>query len=130
MFGLFRKMYSFVLSGNEISYDPLAFCKNSICAKNLILKLWPKILSPNQVSVFFNHQYLVNRLTFHFDFLHVDRHEWTRQGLLVGFLKKYLSGQMSHFEPKMAHLITLDPLQGFFWNFAQWKGPRGIWKLY
>ena len=31
--------------------------------KNLVLKLWPKILSANQISAFFNQQYPINRLT-------------------------------------------------------------------
>ena len=52
--------------------------------------------------IIFNCQYLRNGLTSDSNFLHVDRHEWTRQGLLMGSLKKYIyiSGQMSHFGSK------------------------------
>ena len=34
------------------------------------------------------------------DSLHVDRHEWMWQGLLMGFLKKYILGQTGDFGPK------------------------------
>ena len=60
---------------NESTYDPLAFCENCICGKNLVLKLWPKLHVANQISVFFNQQYLASGSTFESHFLHVDRHE-------------------------------------------------------
>ena len=85
---------------NESTYDPLvAFCEDSRYRKNVTLKLWPKMLLTDQISVFFNRQYLANGLTSGSDFLHV---EWMNecQGLLMGFLKKYLSWQTGHFEPK------------------------------
>ena len=41
-----------------------------------------------------------NRLISHFDFCHVDRHEWKEQGSSRGFLKKFSFGQVSHFMPK------------------------------
>ena len=56
-FGLFRKIY---------------LLKN---LKNLVLKLWLKMLSVNQISLFFNCQYLINGLTSDSDFLHIDKHE-------------------------------------------------------
>ena len=37
----------------------------------------------NEISVFFNNQYLINGLTSDFDFWNVDRHEWKEQGLLI-----------------------------------------------
>ena len=52
--------------------------------KNLVLKLLPKMLSNNHISVFFNCQYLISGLTSYFDFLHVDRQE-KEQGLLMDF---------------------------------------------
>ena len=58
-----------------ITYDPLAFCENRICGKNLVLRSWSKMFSANQISVFFNRQYLINGLTLTLTFLHVDRHE-------------------------------------------------------
>ena len=45
------------------------------------------MLLENQISVFFNHQYLSNVFTSDSGFLYVDRHEWTWLGLLMGFLK-------------------------------------------
>lgn len=42
-----------------------------------------KMLSANQIWVLFNCHYLLNGLTSEFDFLHVDRHEWKEQGLLI-----------------------------------------------
>ena len=60
---------------NKSTYDPIAFCENYICGKNLVLKLRTKIISASQISVFFNRQYLINGLTSDSDFLHVGRHE-------------------------------------------------------
>ena len=61
---------------NKSTYDLLTFCKNCICEENLVLKLWPKMLSASQISVFFYRQYLINRMTYDSAFLQVDRHEW------------------------------------------------------
>ena len=94
VFELFRKIYSLVFSGNgvnENAYDPLTFCENRMIGKNLFPKLWPNMLSANQISVVFNHQYLINGLTSDSDFLYVDRREWTRQDLLKIFPKKISS---------------------------------------
>ena len=139
------------------------------------------MLSANQISVFFNCQHLINGLTFDSDFLHVDSHEWTLQGSLIGLLKKILfwdkwailglkakhsnnlafterillkfcimKKTISYMETvlmvflkillfgvngpflvkKWCTLITLYLLWRFFWNFAQWKGPRITWRLY
>ena len=49
-----------------------------------------------------------------FDFWHVGRHEWKKQGLLTGFVKKFSFGQMGHWAQKLRILITLDPLEEFF----------------
>ena len=43
----------------------------------------------NQISVFINCQYLTSGLTSDADFLHVDRHEWLQQSLVMGFLQKF-----------------------------------------
>ena len=43
------------------------------------------MLSANQISVFFNRQYLINGLTFDSYFLHIDRYDV----LLMGFLKEF-----------------------------------------
>ena len=59
-----------------------------------------KMLSTNQISVFFDRQYLVNGLTSDSTFLHVDRHEWMRLGLLIGFLEKLFLRQTGNFGPK------------------------------
>ena len=43
--------------------------------KNLVLKLWSKLALANEISVFFNHQYFINRLISDFLFWNVDRDE-------------------------------------------------------
>ena len=66
---------------NENTYDPLAFYDNfSILQQPHMLEksdsqVLPKMLLANQISVFFNCQYLINGLTSDSDFLHVVRHE-------------------------------------------------------
>ena len=59
--------------------------------ENLVFKLWPKMLSANQISVFLNRQYFINELASECDFLHVDRSESTQQGLL-SFQRKFFFG--------------------------------------
>ena len=44
--------------------------------KNLVLKLLPKMLLANEMSLFFNRQYVMDGLTWDFDFLNIDGHEW------------------------------------------------------
>ena len=72
--------------------------------KNLVLKLYGwKWLSANEISVFVNHQYFINRLVSDFDVWNVDSYEWKEQGL-TGFLKKILVwANGSFWRPKMAH---------------------------
>ena len=43
--------------------------------KNLVLRLWLKIFSTNQIAVFFDHQYLFKESTNTLDFLHGDIHQ-------------------------------------------------------
>ena len=71
-----------------VFHPSLTFCQNHMFGKNLVLNLWPKMFSTSQISVFFNRQYLIIRLTSDSDFLHIDRHEWLQQALLMVFLKK------------------------------------------
>ena len=40
--------------------------------KNLVLELWPKMLSANQIARFFKFEYLQNRLTVRDDFWYDD----------------------------------------------------------
>ena len=40
--------------------------------KNLVLQLWPKMLSTNQIAVFFEHQFIRKELINLLDFLHGD----------------------------------------------------------
>ena len=46
----------------------------------------------NEISVYFNPQYLIIGLTNYFDILNIDGHEWKGQGLLMGILKNFHSG--------------------------------------
>ena len=87
VFGLFKKIMSLVLSGICVKWKFLRFI-------NILRKL------RNEISVFFNRQYFTNRLISDFNFWHVDRHEWKKQGSSTGFLKKFSFWEMSHFGPK------------------------------
>ena len=99
-------------------------------------KIWfwtyiQKWLSANEISLFFNRQYLITRLISDFDLWHVDRHEWTEQGFISRFPEKILIWAN---EPSWAQkwhiLITLDLQEEFFKNFTQWKGSIVRWKWY
>ena len=81
-----------------------------------------KWLFINEISVFFNHQYFTNRLISDFDFWHVDRHEWKKQGSLTGFLKKFLFWEMSLFGPKIAHPHNCGSAGRIFFKFCPVKG--------
>ena len=84
IFGLLRKISSLVLSGNGVEWKYL--WPLSILWKT---HMWQKPdFQAMQISVFFNCQYLINRLTSDSDFLLVDRHEGTRQDLLMCFRAK------------------------------------------
>ena len=72
--------------------------------------------------------FLTNRLIFYFNFWHINRHEWNKQGSLTCFLKKIIIwGNGPFWAQKLCILIILDPLEEFFKNFAQWKGLIGRW---
>ena len=103
-----------------------------MCGKNLVLKLWPKMHSANQMSIFFNCQYLVNGLISDADFLLVDRHEWTQQALLMGFLKKNCFGANSL---KIAHTHNFGSAPRIFLKFCSMRRQdehgiyiNGFWK--
>ena len=69
----------------------------------------------------FNHQYFTDRLISDFDFWHVDRHEWKKQGSLTGFLKKFSFGEMGHFGSKYAHPHNFGSA-GIILKFCTMKG--------
>ena len=104
VFELFRKITSFSFVWNLLKMKVLMVHQHS--AKTACLgKIWfssysRKWLSANEISVFLNCQYFTNRLISDFDFWHVDRHEWKKQGSLTGFLKKFSFGEMGYFGPK------------------------------
>ena len=119
VFGLFKKITSLVLPRICVKWKLLWFI-------NILRKL-----SAKEISVFFNRRYFTNRLISHFDFWHVDRHEWKEQGSLTGFLKKFSFGQMGHFGSKIVH--PHNPVSAgriYFWNFTQWKGLIVRWKWF
>ena len=43
--------------------------------KNLALQLWPRVLSANQIAVFFDHQCLLKESIDLLDFLHGDNYQ-------------------------------------------------------
>ena len=135
VFGLLKKIMSLVSSGICLKRKFLWFVdillKLHAWKKSWFSSYSPKWLSTIEISVFFNCQYFINRLISDFDFWHVDRHEWKKQGSLTGFLKKILIwGNGPFWAQKLHILITLDPLEEFFLNFAQWKGLIGRWEWY
>ena len=77
---------------NESSYGLLTFAKTACLGKIWFVSYSQKYLATNEISVFFNCQYFINRLISDFDFWHVDRHGRKEQGLLKGFLKKFSFG--------------------------------------
>ena len=130
-FGLFKEITSLILSGICVKWKFFWFI-------NILWKLhaWEKYsqkwLSANEISVFFNHQYFTNRLISDFDFWHVDRHEWKKQGSLAGFLKKKKThlGKWAILDPKIAHPRNSGSAWRIFKKFAQWKGLIGTWEWY
>ena len=73
------------------------------------------MLLANQITIFFNCQYLITD----FDFLHVDRHEWKKNGILKIFLK-ILSRDKS---------TNLDLLYMFFFLFFPMKAAKRYMKF-
>ena len=54
--------------------------------------------------------------------------------ILMAYPKQFLFGANESFwfrtQNVTSCLTTLDQLEGLFYNFAQWKGPREAWQLY
>ena len=117
IFWLFKKTLSLDLSGICVKWKFLWLINTAKAA--CLRKTWfssysQKWLPANEISIFFNHQYFTNRLISHFDFWHVDRHEWKKQ-LINRFSEKILIwGNGPFWAQKLHILITLDPLEEFF----------------
>ena len=109
VFGLFKKIMSLVLPGICVKWKLLWFINilqklhawgKSGSQSSLKSSYSQKSLFASEISVFFNRQYFTNRLISNFDFWHVYRHEWKKQGSLTGFLKKFSLAEMGHIGPK------------------------------
>ena len=98
--------------------------KTACFGKIWFLSYSQKRLLANEISVFFNHQYFTNRVISDFDFWHVDRHEWKKQGTLTDFLKKILNWENGPFWDQK--LCTA----GSFFKFCPMKGLIGRWEWY
>ena len=110
----FRKIYSLVLSGNDVEWKYL--WPFSILPKSHIWeKFGSQVMAKNALgqsafSVFFNRQYLVNGLT---------SDERYMEHILIVFLKKFSFWANGLFWARKWHVvITLDHFLGFFRNFA------------
>ena len=135
VFGLFKKFISLVLSGIFAKWKLLWFINvlqklharekfsSQVIAKKCLWFQYEVIAS--EIPVFFNHQYFTNRLISELDFWHVDRHEWKKQGSLIGFLKKFSFGKMGHFGPK-----NCTSTGRIFLRFCTMKGLIGRWEWY
>ena len=97
------KITSLVLSGICVKWKFLWFINILRKLHAWDLKIWPKIALDQWDLVFFNRQYSTNRLKSDFDFWHVDRHEWKKQGSVKSFLKNSHLGKWVILGPKFAH---------------------------
>ena len=130
VFGRFKKIKSLVLSEIFVKSKFLWFI-NILWRLHACEKSSSQVKGKNGSQLMRFNQYFTNRLISDFDFWHVDRHEWKKQGSLTGFVKKILIwGNVPSWAQKLHILITLDPLEEFFKNFAQWKGLIGRWEWY
>ena len=99
------------------------FAKTTCLGKIWFSSYCQKWLSANEISVFFNCEYFTNRLISDFDFWHVDRHEWKKQGSLTGFLKKILIlGNGSFWTQTFAHPLNSRSARRIFLKFCTMKG--------
>ena len=115
VFGLFKKTMSLVLSEICVKWKFLWFI-------NILQKLHACEKSGSN---------FINRLISDFDFWHVDRHEWKKQGSLTVFLEKNSNlGKWAILGPKIAHPRNSGSAGNFLNNFAQWKGLIGRWEWY
>ena len=135
VFGLIKKIKSLVLSGICVKWKFLWFILLKHSAKTACLrKIWfssysQKWLSANEISVFFYCQYRANRLISDFDFWHIIGMNERNKAQHVFWKNSHL-GKWAILGPKICILVTLDPLEEFFFNFAQWKGLIGRWKWF
>ena len=111
------------------------YVKSTCLGKIWISSYSQKWLSANEISVFFNFQYFINRLISDFDFWHVDRNDWKEQGLITGFLKKVLIWANGRFGAQNEHLFdkeksSIDWMKtatSEWWNtFALYHFVKGI----
>ena len=99
-------------------------------------KIWfssygQKMVSTNQIPIFFNCQYLVNGLTSDSDFLHVDRHECMQQGLLMSFLKKIVfHGTQVILGLKMAHPRNFGSAVRVFFEILNYERGQRVHENY
>ena len=106
IFWLFKKTLSLDLSGICVKWKFLWFintAKAACLGKTWFSSYSQKWLPANEISIFFNHQYFTNRLISHFDFWHVDRHEWKEQGYKQVFWRNSHLGKWAILCPKIAH---------------------------
>ena len=96
--------------------------KTACWRKISFLSYSPKWLPANDISVFFNRQYFINRFIFDFDFWYVDRHGSKEQCFITDFLKKFSFGQMGRLDPKMAHCHNSGSAVRILLKFCIMKG--------
>ena len=80
-----------------------------------VLKLWSKLALANEISVFFNHQYFINRLISDFLFWNVDK---VYQQV---FWTIFVWGNWPNLCPKMAYPHNPGSIVKFFLKFATKK---------
>ena len=122
VFWTFKKIVSLVLSQICVKWKFLWFLWCILWK----LHAWEKWPLANEISVFFNLQYFIDRLISDFDFWHVvDMREWKKQGTLTGFLKKFSYGESCM--QKLCILISLDLLEELFKNDINNFQKKFVW---
>ena len=110
-FLIFWKILSLVFLGNNLKWKLYCcwyFTTNPISGKILVLELWAKMLSVNQIAGFFKMQYLKKEVDDEVYFWHVDKHQSLPQ---VGTIILGLCNQACSKYPKWEVCISLQYLQ-------------------
>ena len=105
------------------------FTKTACLGKIWFSSYTPKWLSANEISVFFNCQYFINRIISDFDFWHADRYEWKHKCLLTNFLKNSRLGKWAILGPKMVHHHESGSAVRIFFKFCTMEGANRVMKM-
>ena len=115
-FGLFRKICSLVLFENGVEWKHLW----------LFSFLWKPHMWEKSGSQVMAKNALYQKYP---GFLHLDRHEWTQQGLVMGFLEKFSFGANGPFLAQNWHILIIGSTWRIFLKFCTMKGAKRYMEL-